>query len=76
TDMEKIGRNVDATAKAYEAAMGKLSTGRGNLVRQAEQFKKLGVTPTKSLDAGLVDGSFDGDFDDMDEAEDAPKHIQ
>lgn len=56
-DMDKIGRNVDATAKAYEAAMGKLSTGRGNLVRQAEQFKKLGVSPTKSLDPSLVEAS-------------------
>ncbi|MFT4731511.1 MAG: DNA recombination protein RmuC [Gammaproteobacteria bacterium] len=76
TDMEKIGRNIDATAKAYEAAMGKLSTGRGNLVRQAEQFKKLGVTPTKSLDTGLVDGSLDDDFDDMDDAEDDSKNLQ
>jgi DNA recombination protein RmuC len=72
TDMEKIGRNVDATAKAYEAAMGKLSTGRGNLVRQAEQFKKLGVTPTKSLDAGLLDGSLDDEYDDIDDTEDIP----
>ena len=66
TDMEKIGRNVDATAKAYEAAMAKLSTGRGNLVRQAEQFKKLGVSPTKALGIGLVDGSADGNNDDDD----------
>jgi len=73
-DMEKIGRNVDATAKAYESAMGKLSTGRGNLVRQAEQFKKLGVTPTKSLDAGLVDVSLDGDYDDIDD--DAAQALQ
>ncbi len=73
TDMEKIGRNVDATAKAYDAAMGKLSTGRGNLIRQAEQFKKLGVAPTKSLGIGLIDGSADDEeFDaDINDAEDA-----
>ncbi|WP_412971813.1 DNA recombination protein RmuC [Glaciecola sp. MF2-115] len=69
TDMEKIGRNVDATAKAYESAMGKLSTGRGNLVRQAEQFKKLGVTPTKSLDASLVEGSSHDDDGESDDGE-------
>jgi DNA recombination protein RmuC len=46
--------------------MGKLSTGRGNLVRQAELFKKLGVTPTKSLDARLVDNSLDGEDADAD----------
>ena len=56
-DMEKIGRNLDLTSKTYEQAMGKLSTGRGNLVRQAESFKKLGVTPTKSIDNKLVEAS-------------------
>ena len=56
-DMEKIGRNLDQTSKTYEQAMGKLSTGRGNLVRQAESFKKLGVTPTKSIDNKLVEAS-------------------
>ncbi|MFB0912426.1 MAG: DNA recombination protein RmuC, partial [Glaciecola sp.] len=60
----------------YEAAMTKLSKGRGNLVRQAEQFKKLGVSPTKSLDSGLVDASLDGDFDELDDTEDDPKDIQ
>lgn len=57
TDMEKIGRNIEASSKSYESAMSKLSTGRGNLVRQAEKFKKLGVTPTKSLDSNLVENS-------------------
>jgi DNA recombination protein RmuC len=76
TDMEKIGRNVDATAKAYESAMGKLSTGRGNLVRQAELFKKLGVTPTKSLDASLVEGSSNDDDDDSDESTNAADSVQ
>ncbi|MBT1451936.1 DNA recombination protein RmuC [Glaciecola sp. XM2] len=50
-DMEKIGKNVDTLSNTYEAAMNKLSTGRGNLLRQAQGFKELGVTSTKQLDA-------------------------
>ncbi|MDT0581640.1 MULTISPECIES: DNA recombination protein RmuC [Alteromonadaceae] len=60
-DMDKIGRNIEASAKAFESAMSKLSTGRGNLVRQAEQFKSLGVSPTKSLDQKLLDESTEDD---------------
>ncbi|WP_229333454.1 DNA recombination protein RmuC [Glaciecola sp. MH2013] len=68
-DMEKIGRNLEMTSKTYEQAMGKLSTGRGNLVRQAEQFKKLGVTPTKSIDSKLVDASQDDDEGENDDTD-------
>jgi DNA recombination protein RmuC len=58
-DMDKIGRNIEASAKAFDSAMNKLSTGKGNLVRQAEQFKTLGVLPTKSLDQRLIEDSED-----------------
>jgi DNA recombination protein RmuC len=50
-DMEKIGKNMDTLSNTYENAMSKLSTGRGNLIRQAEAFKTLGVTTTKQLDS-------------------------
>ena len=48
-DMEKIGKSLDTTQKHYEGAFNKLSQGRGNLVRQIEQFRTLGVQPSKSL---------------------------
>ena len=34
--------------------MNKLTTGKGNLIRQAEQFKALGVQSNKKLDARLL----------------------
>ncbi|MFC3120063.1 DNA recombination protein RmuC [Agaribacter flavus] len=49
-DMEKIGKHIDQTSKSYEAAMNKLSTGRGNLINQAQSFKKLGISSKKSID--------------------------
>lgn len=48
-DMEKIGKNIETLNKNYDASMNKLSSGRGNLMRQAEGFKDLGVTPNKSI---------------------------
>jgi DNA recombination protein RmuC len=35
--------------------MNKLSTGSGNLVGRVEEFKKLGIQPSKPVDQRLVD---------------------
>ncbi|MDC8831021.1 DNA recombination protein RmuC [Alteromonas gilva] len=48
-DMEKIGKAVESTQKHYDAAFSKLTGGRGNLLRQVEQFRQLGVQPSKRL---------------------------
>jgi DNA recombination protein RmuC len=40
---------------SYTDAVGKLKTGRGNLIRTAENVKKLGVKPNKSLPSKLTD---------------------
>ena len=76
-DMEKIGKSLDMTQKHFDGAMGKLSYGRGNLIRQIEQFRKLGIQPSKRLsddltrkalrddDAGFYDDS-ENDSDEMD----------
>lgn len=48
-DMNKIGVNIERTQNAYDDAMNKLSTGKGNLIRRAENMKKLGLKPKKEL---------------------------
>jgi DNA recombination protein RmuC len=48
-DMEKVGKSVEATQKHFDSAFSKLSTGRGNIIRQIEQFRELGVQPNKRL---------------------------
>ncbi|MBU3003061.1 DNA recombination protein RmuC [Paraglaciecola arctica] len=53
-DMEKVGKAIDSSQKSYEGAMNKLSTGKGNLVRQVEQFRKLGVQSNKKLAGNLL----------------------
>ena len=55
TDMEAIGDSLRRTDTSYANAMKKLSEGRGNLVRQVELLKQLGIRTTKSLPKSLVD---------------------
>jgi DNA recombination protein RmuC len=57
SDLEGVGnalRNVD---KCYSGAMKKLSEGPGNLVRQVEMLKQLGVKSSKSLPKTLLDSA-------------------
>lgn len=49
SDLESVGKSIDATRKNYDAAMGKLNDGRGNLVRSAEKLKELGAKASKEL---------------------------
>jgi DNA recombination protein RmuC len=53
-DMDKVGKAIESSQKSYDGAMNKLSTGKGNLVRQVEQFRKLGVQSNKKLDENLL----------------------
>jgi DNA recombination protein RmuC len=53
-DLEEVGQRLVQTQKAYDAAHGKLISGRGNLIGQVEKVKKLGVKPTKALPASLL----------------------
>lgn len=48
-DMESIGKSLEGTRKTYDQAMNKLNTGSGNLVKRAENIKKLGAKTTKEL---------------------------
>ena len=54
-DLEKVGTSLRAVDTSYANAMKKLSQGRGNLIRQAEMLRELGVRSTKSLPKPLVD---------------------
>ena len=58
SDMEKIGRNIQSTQSTYNDAMSKLQTGSGNLVRRAENIKKLGAKASKELPKELLDDWF------------------
>lgn len=51
----KIGDNLRTASTAYETALNQLSEGKGNVIRQAEMLKELGITPKKKFASRLQD---------------------
>jgi len=49
SDMESIGKSIESTRKTYDQAANKLFAGSGNLVKRAENIRKLGAKTTKNL---------------------------
>lgn len=60
-DLTQVGGALDHAREAWDGAMGKLHRGPGNLVRQTEQLKALGVKAAKALPLALVEQSYDGE---------------
>jgi DNA recombination protein RmuC len=58
-DLKGVGERLEQAKTSYGQALGKLSTGKGNVIRQAEMLKLLGVKPKKNLSPELVDASAD-----------------
>lgn len=55
SDLELIGSRLESTQGAYQDAYNKLASGRGNLVKRAEDMKTLGAKASKSLPQNLVE---------------------
>jgi DNA recombination protein RmuC len=55
SDLELIGTRIDSTQVAYQDAFKKLVSGKGNLVKRAEDMKALGAKVSKSLPQNLVE---------------------
>jgi len=54
-----IGTTLDKAKKSYNTAFNQLTQGRGNLIRQAEMLKELGIKTKKSLPSNMLTESFD-----------------
>jgi DNA recombination protein RmuC len=52
--MEAVGKQLDKAKDSYNAAIGQLVTGRGNLISQAKEFERLGVSVQSALPEVLV----------------------
>ena len=50
-DLEAVGTSLERARKNYDEAFGKLSTGKGNLLKRAEDIKALGIKTAKQLPA-------------------------
>lgn len=53
-DMQKLGKHMDIARKSYGDAMNKLSEGSGNMLRQAEMLRDMGVKTEKRLPRELL----------------------
>lgn len=58
--LDDIGDKIGKAQKAYDRARSQLSTGKGHLVRRAEELKALGVKAKKQLPESLVEQALDG----------------
>ncbi len=58
-DLGRIGKHVNDAKDSYERAVGKLSEGPGNLVRQVEMLKELGAKTNKNLHDKLLQRSLE-----------------
>jgi DNA recombination protein RmuC len=56
-DLKSVGDRLEQAKTSYGLALNKLSSGKGNVIRQAEMLKSLGVKPKKSLPTELLDMS-------------------
>lgn len=54
-DMEKLGTQLATVHKTYDDAMNKLTTGKGNVIRQASSFAELGVKISKPLPKSITE---------------------
>ena len=53
--LENIGNRLSQASNSYESAMKTLATGKGNVVKKAEDLRKLGIKNKKSISSELTD---------------------
>lgn len=53
--LDDIGKHIERASNSYNEAKNRLSTGRGNLIRQSEMLKNLGIQTKKQLPDGFKD---------------------
>lgn len=54
-DLLNLGKQMDTAKKSYEGAMNKISSGSGNLIKRAEDLRKLGLKTSKQIEQKLID---------------------
>ena len=56
-DLDMLGKRLRQAQETYDGAYNKFTSGKGNVIRQAEMLKQLGVEPDKKLPQSLLDRS-------------------
>jgi DNA recombination protein RmuC len=53
--MDEVGSSLEKARESYLSAYSRLYSGRGNLIKQASEFKKLGVAVKNELPRHLLE---------------------
>ena len=48
-EMQRLGQTITKTQESYDKAMNRLATGRGNVIKKAENIRDLGIRAKKQL---------------------------
>jgi len=67
-DLTEVGKRLGDARNAYDEAYKKLAEGRGNVIRQAELLRSLGIRPTKQMPQGMREHAMEQELFDSDEA--------
>ncbi len=59
-DLNKVTKALAMANEAHDSALKRLSSGKGNLVRQTEQIKALGAKTNKAIPNNLMEDDSDG----------------
>ena len=62
-DVEDVGKALAKASGAHEAALNKLSEGKGNILRRTEELKKLGIASKKEIPATFQTALEEGDLE-------------
>jgi DNA recombination protein RmuC len=52
--MDAVGKQLDRAKESFNTAMGQLYSGKDNLIKQAQDFERLGVSVQAALPPDLV----------------------
>ncbi len=67
SDLSTVGKHLKKTQESYELTVGKLASGKGNLINRAERLRKMGLKVSKQLPNELVQTAAESTGADVDE---------
>ena len=59
--IEELGKHINKAQESYSNAVNQLSSGRGNLVAQAEKLKGLGLKSSRKVPSAMLQAIEDGE---------------
>ncbi len=64
--LQDIGKHLNRAQEAWEKTRGRMSRGRGNLVKKVQELEKLGARTKKTLPAKMLDEALAEDSEPLD----------